>query len=497
MSINANYLVALPPRTITGGSSDLQTNGMVLTESELLPADKPAMSFASASAVSEVFGAESDEALFAQQYFTGITNQQKTPSALVVGRRVASDCAAWVRSAALTVKLADLKKIKDGAITVEVNGKDVAATGIDLSAATSLSQVATLIAAKVTGTTGAYNSDLNEITLTTSTKGADATLSFGKSPASGTDLATLLGFTEDAGAVLSQGTKAMTVTANMDAIANVTRNWTQFTTLTEITEAETAQAYAAWADVDDDYVFVFWSTDSKMENALTKDATIAATLGAYNTTLALYCETVDAAAAVVSFPATIKWDANQGMKVLFGKAASGIAATVTSEQVAETLDDLRVNYVGQFATRNADFTFFNRGVLTGTQYGFYDTLIGVIWLRAKMQRSCMDGFSSVNRVPYNQKGYALIDAWISDPIREAKTVGVIDEGVKLSDSQKAQITQEVGEDISDTLYSNGYWFGIEDPTASVRAERGTPVMNCYFCYGGSVQKIDMPVTAVL
>ena len=121
----------------------------------------------------------------------------------------------------------------------------------------------------------------------------------------------------------------------------------------------------------------------------------------------------------------------------------------------------------------------------------------MIWLRAKIQRACMDGFSSVNRVPYTQKGYALIDAWISDPIREAKTAGVIDEGVKLSDAQKAQITQEVGEDISDTLFSNGYWFGIEDPASNVRAERGSPSVSLYYTYAGSVQKLEMPVTAVL
>ena len=498
MSINANYLVSLPPRTITGGSSDLQTNGMVLTTSALIPADKPAMSFVSASAVAAVFGAESAEAVFAQQYFTGLVNQQKTPDALIIGRLVSEDSAAWVRSAPISAKLAELKKVTDGAITFEVNGKEVKATGISFAAATSLSEVASLIAAKVTGTAGAYNSDLGEITLTTTTKGENATLSFGAAPASGTDLAALLGFTEDAGAVLSQGSKALSISANLDKICNVTRNWTQFTTLEEVTDEETAQAFAAWAVGEyDDYVYVFWSSDDKMTNQLTIDATIAKTLSSYSTTFALYCKTNAAAATVIAYPATIKWDANQGMKVLFGKQVTGVPAIVTDETIASTLDDLKVSYIGEFATRNATFTIFNRGAMMGSKYGFYDAAIGMIWLRAKIQRACMDGFSSVNRVPYNEKGYALIDAWISDPIREAKKVGVIDEGVSLSDSQKAQITQEVGEDISDTLYSNGYWFGIEDPASNVRAERGSPSVSLYFTYAGSVQKLEMPVTAVL
>lgn len=498
MSINASYLVSLPPRTITGGSSDLQTNGMVLTDSQLIPADKPAMSFVSAAAVAAVFGADSAEAAFAQQYFTGLINQQKAPSALIVGRLITEAAPAWLRSATLTAKLADLKKITDGALTIEVNGTEEKATGISLANAGSLSDVAAIIAEKVTGMTGAYNSDLSEIILTTEATGAEATISFATAPESGTDLASLLGLTEAAGAVISQGSKALTPAANLDAICNVTRNWTQFTTIAEVTDEETAKAYAAWAAGDsDDYVFVFWSSDDKMTNQLTADATIAKALSGYSTTFAFYCKTNAAAAAIVAYPATIKWDATQGMKVLFGKKVTGVPAIVTTESAAAALDALKVSYIGDFATRNADFQIFNRGAMMGSKYGFLDAAIGMIWLRAKIQRACMDGFSSVNRVPYNEKGYALIDAWISDPIREAKNVGVIDEGVKLSDAQKAQIAQEVGEDISDTLFSNGYWFGIEDPAANVRAERGSPTVSLYFAYAGSVQKLEMPVTAVL
>lgn len=497
MSINANYLVALPPHTITGGSSDLQTNGLVLTESELLPADKPAVSYVSASAVSAVFGAESDEAKFAQQYFTGLTNQQKAPNALIIARRISADAAAWIRSAPLTVTLANLKKVTDGAIKITVGADEISATGIDFSDIASFSDAANVLAAKVTGTVGSYNSDTGAITLTTEATGDGAVITYATASSEGTDIAALLGFTKDAGAVISQGVDAMTISENMDAICGVTRNWTQFTTIKEVTDEADAKAYAAWADTDDDYAYVFWSSDTKMCDQLTQESTVASKLTGYNTTICVFCEDYLTAATVVAYPATIKWDANQGMKVLFGKTASNISAAVTDETVASNLDSLKVTYCGEFATRNAEFSFFNRGAMMGTMYGFFDAFIGMAWLRSCIQRSCMDGFASVNRVPYNQRGYAMIDAWISDCIISAKNVGVIDEGVSLSESQKAQITQEVGEDISKDLFSNGYWFGIEDPASNVRAERGTPQMYFYFCYGGSIQKIEMPVTAVL
>lgn len=99
MTIPASHIVSVSPRVISGGSADLETNGMVLTKSALLPSSQPAMEFSSASAVSALFGAESDEAIFAQQYFTGVNNSQKSINTLVIGRYVASDAPAWVRGA--------------------------------------------------------------------------------------------------------------------------------------------------------------------------------------------------------------------------------------------------------------------------------------------------------------------------------------------------------------------------------------------------------------
>lgn len=498
MSINASYLVSLTPRVLSGGSADLETNGMVLTSTYLVPTSAPAMSFTSAKAVADVFGAASPEAKFAQQYFTGLTNQAQAPKALIVGLNMQTEMAAWIQSASITATLSELKAVSDGALTINIDGSPVTATGIDLSEAQSLSEVATTVAAKLTGTTGAYNSDLNAFIFTTSKTGATASVGYATSGTGGTDLSSMLGLTQAAGAVLSPGVAAMTPAQNLDAIVAVTANWSQFTTLAEVTEKETAEAYAAWADVSNDYVYIFWSTDSKMTRQTTQSSTIAATLqNTYNCTVMLYTESNDAAAAALAYPATIKWDQEQGMKVLFGKSATGIAASVTDETVAATLDALRVSYVGQFATRNAEFSFFNRGETASSMYGFYDTLIGMIWLRAKIQRACMDGFSTVSRVPYNAKGYTLIKAWISDPIRAAKTVGVIDTGLALSDSQKAQITQEVGQDISNELFTNGYYLQVDDPEANVRAQRGSPVMSLYITYAGSVQKIAMPVTATI
>lgn len=499
MSIPAKYLVAVTPRTITAGVSGLETNGMVLTKSERIPADQPALIFTSASTVSDYFGPEADETMFAQQYFTGLTNSQRAPKRLIFGRRVDAEAAAWIRGGATGAKLADLKAVKNGDFTIKINGSEKTVSSVDLSSATSLSDVATKVATAITGVTGAYDSNSGTFTFTTETKGESASVEYAAAPSAGTDLATMLGLTKASGAILSQGAAARTIAADLDTIIAVTANWSQFTTLWEVTEAEEADAFAAWADIDDDYVYVFWSSDKNMTDQLTQADTIAAGLvDKYNVVMSVYAEDFSTAAFCVAYPATIKWDQYQGMKVIFGKAASGLETTVVTESVAAALDAIRVSYVGSFATRNDQFTFANRGALSADTYGFYDVLIGSIWLRSNLQTSIMNGFASVNRVPYNERGYTIIRAWCQDPINAALNVGVIDAGITLSESQKAQILQETGdENAASDIQTKGFYLFVQDPGATARANRESPVMGLYYAYAGSVQRVELPVTSVL
>lgn len=499
MSIPASFICSVTPRTISAGASDLETNGMVLTKCDQLPADIPAVVFGSASAVSAYFGPEADETVFAQQYFTGLTNQQKAPTSLVIARRIDADAPAWLRGGEFSGDLAALKKITDGALTVTIDGTEQKAASIDLSSATSLSDVASRIATALTTAEGSYDSNTKSFRFTSKTKGESSTITYGKAGDAGTDLSALLRLTQAAGAVLSQGAAAMTEAENLDRVCAVTANWSQFTTLWEVTEAEEAKAFSAWADIDDDFVYVFWSSDRNMTSTLTQGSTVAAALSDLcNCTFCIFASNALAAAFAIAYPATIKWDAAQGMKVIFGKAASGLTPEVTDQSEAEALDALKVSYVGQFATRNDEFTFANRGALTGSMYGFYDVLIGSIWLRSKLQTSIMNGFASVNRAPYNETGYTMLRSWCQDPINAALKVGVIDPGVSLSESQKSQIQQETGDaEAASDIQSKGYCLRIQDPEASVRAQRGSPVLALYYAYGGSIQKADLPVTAVL
>lgn len=491
MSINANRLVSIQPRVISGGSADLETNGLVLSASDLIPAGTPALEFTTARAVGEYFGAESPEYDFAAQYFAGANNQQKGISTLWIGRRIATAASAMLIGAKLTQDLAALKTITAGSLTLTIGGTQKKATTLDLGAATSLSDVATKLGAAIGNNVSVeYNAGQQNFIIRTTETGANASITV----ATGSS-ADPLGLSVDAGAYASAGSDALTPSANMDAICTVTRNWVGFTTLDLATE-EDALAFAEWADIDDDYVYFDWALDARMLSASTSANTKAAKLQSYNCAAAMYGDAQDVA-FMLAIGASIDWNREQGIKTWFAKTTSGINPRILDDQTAEVLDDLRCNYYGKFAARNSNFRLMNRGILTGKLYGFIDVLYGMIWFKSKIQTSVMDGMAAVNRAPYNERGYGLIEAWLVDPIAAARKNGVIDTGMLLSASQNAQITNEVGEDISRDLYSKGYWYVIRDPEASVRAERGSPDIALYYTYAGSVQKVEMPLTAVI
>ena len=498
MSISASHIVQMSSRVLSGGSSDLETNGMLLTKNALIPTSQPAMLFSSAEAVADMFGATSKEAVFAQQYFVGCTNQQKAVSTLVIGRRIDEDAPAWIRGGQISADLTAFKAVTEGTLTITINGEAKSVQSLDLSEATSLSEVAVMVAEALTGVTGSYDSNLKSFTFTTEKGGVDATVTYAGASESGTDLSAMLCLTQDAGAVLSQGADAKTEAEDLNAICTVTRNWVGFTTLWE-TEKEEAEAYAAWADASgDDYCYIDWSLDNNLTSQLTQSTTKAAGLeDIYNCSATLYGDAQDAA-FVLGVGASIAWNRTQGMKTWFAKTASGITPRVTDESTADALEAIRCNYMGEFATRNAEFNFFNRGTLTSTQYGFIDVLYGSIYLRNSIQRSCMDGFKNVNRAPYNARGEALIRAWAQDPINVCLTNGVIDTGLELSESQKQQILQETNDEtVTQELFTKGYWLGITMPAANLRADRQSPTISLFYTYAGSIQRVEFEIATVI
>lgn len=489
MAIPARQIVDVTPRVINAGVPDLAMSGLLLTKNALCI--YPDMSFSSATAVGAYFGYDSDEYKAALKYFMGYDNAFKRPDTLKFARRIDVDVAGELIGGS-AAKLSDLKAITAGSFSIDVDGTTVNVTGLDLSSATTQSDVAAALQAKITGTTVTYNSNLNAFIVVSATTGENSSVSV----ATGTS-ADALGLSSATGAVAQTGMAAMSEDANMTAIARADGNWVSFTTLYSADDDEII-ALAEWTNNQKVEYAYFPYTDSQGDTVPSNQNNLPNVLkNADYDGVVLIFGIVDHAVAAMSIWASVDWNRYNGLPTMAFRSQNGLAASVTDETIAENLLSMNVNYYGRYASRVEDFTFFYNGKLVGGDFGFIDAYIGNIWLRNALQNAILNGLQQVARTPYTDAGYNQIRAWCLDPINRGLNNGVIQAGLNLSEAQKAQLYNEIGQDVSEQIYTDGYFLLVEDPGAQARVERETPVCGLWYTYGGAVQKIELPATVIL
>ena len=491
MAIPASHIASVQPRVMSGGGADLEMNGLLLSKSSLIPTSSPVLEFTSARSVGDYFGTDSVEYRAASVYFAGYQNKSSAPRAFLIGRRIDQEVHAWLRSAPFTKSLASLQAITDGGLTIKTGGSQIL-TQINLSGATSLSMIASRIQAKlISGVTCTYSS-LNKC-FTFQTKGS--VIEYAQSPASGTDLAVLLGLTEETGAVLSPGSSALDTESQMAALRKHSENWVSFTTAWEA-DADEMETWAAWANDHHGWLYVPWTTQAATTR-LTSPSDPASRLKAsgYDHTAIVY-GSLEYSMFIMGAIASVAWLRANGAITFAFKRQNGLAAWVNDESSASVLEKRNCNYFGNFSTRNQDFVFLYPGCLSASDYGFIDPYINSVWLNNRIQ-AALQGLSRSGRVPYTDRGFTMIRSWLMDPVNAAINNAVIEPGISLSEAQRSELMNEAGLDIASELETQGYYIQIKDPGAPVRARRESPVVSLWYTYGGSVQKIEIASPAVL
>ncbi|HCL5399607.1 MULTISPECIES: DUF2586 family protein [Citrobacter] len=108
--------------------------------------------------------------------------------------------------------IAKFTAVSDGALKLTIDGTEKSITAVDLSAVTTLAQVATALQTKLsTLATVTWDDANSKFQVTTLTTGAAATITVTSAASSGTDLGPLLKLTSAAGATVAQGTDGASV----------------------------------------------------------------------------------------------------------------------------------------------------------------------------------------------------------------------------------------------------------------------------------------------
>lgn len=492
MSIPASDIVVVNPGVVSSGGNPLALNGVIVSKNAYIPTNS-VISFASADAVSSFFGPSSTEYSLAQTYFLGFDNSTAKPGTLYFAPFVDTARASWLQSGSLSGMTLTALQALSGVLTVTVNGTAKTSSTINLSAATSFSNAATLIQAGFTtpGFTVSWDAVKAAFIFTNSTTGSASTLTY----ASGTLSAGLL-LTAATGALLSQGDDVDTPATCMDMVKSKTQNWVSFMTMWEPVTADKT-AFAVWTNAQNQrYAYVVWDTDGQaIVNGSTTSFGYIAKTAAYDGVVPVY-NTAALAAFVLGSIGSIDFSRKNGRITAAFKSQSGFTATVTDQQIATNLLANGYSFYGTYATANDSFTFLYNGQMTG-KWKWLDTFVDQVYLNSQFQLALMDLLTSVKSIPYNEAGYSLIRAAMLDPIQSALNFGSIRAGVSLSNSQKAQVNQAAGLDVSTIIEQQGYYLQVLDPGAQVRGNRGTPVVNFFYTDGGAVHKISVASVDIL
>ncbi len=340
-----------------------------------------------------------------------------------------------------------------------------------------------------------FSSVNNTFTITSGTVGEEGSVSFADG-----SIAEIMNLTKSSGATLSAGENANnTLTNCLNTITQKFQNFVTFTSLFEPTDDQAVEM-GTWASNNANqgtmYLYVCWDSDPnnlvQSYNDTITDKLKALNIGATTVTFGTYKE----CAFIMGAAASVDYSQTNGTITFAFKAQNGLGATINDTTDHDTLLNRGLNFIGNYATRNDQFVFLYNGQMLG-EWAWIDAYLNAVWLCNALQVQIMAGFKANRRVPYTESGYSIIRSWCRDVINRGLNNGVIDTGMSLSETQKTNLIQELGGDYSDEITNNGYYLQVVDVSATERQHRESPKCNLIYCYAGSVQKLNLPVVAVV
>jgi hypothetical protein len=499
-AISIDKLIPVTSNVVNSGFTGVTLAGLYLTTNDNIPINSTniVLSFTSAELVGNYFGMSSPEYLASVKYFTSYTTKVKTPPFILFARRVNANTSAWIRSGTAPV-LTALQSITSGAMTFNFNGTTQALTAVNLSTATSFSQVAGIIQTKlqvdIPTATVVYDSTLQAFI-------ADDGLSTGASTityCASTPLADAMKMTATTGAVLSQASTALSVAANMALVTTITTNWAGISTIYDAASTSPyteALDIAAWVTGQNKkYYYTMWSQESNLL-IVGNTSNISPILESaqYDNLFPVY-GTTDHASFFMGIVASIDYNRQNGTISIASKSQAGLLPSCTTDTEYDALVEKKFNFYGKFSAR-AETYFFSE---TGKSYGdlaWLDNIANNIWLDDQLQNVIATLFQNSGKIPNNAKGYQTLKSALNDAMQQATFNGVAETGNLFDGTVTSVLTAQAGYDITPQLTSKGYVIQVVPVTASQRGTRTPPTTNIWYSNGGSINSLPINVTYV-
>ncbi|KVP40839.1 DUF3383 domain-containing protein [Burkholderia ubonensis] len=398
---------------------------LILGASSFIDTNERLRSYGSIDAVAADAGTNSPEYFAAALAF----NQVPQPQSVCIGRWAKTATAGSLRGGVLSAAQQDItvwKAITTGAFNITIDGTAKSVTTLDFSAQTNLNGVATVINAKLTGATIAWNG--SQFVVTSSTTGANSKVSYATAPGSGADISAMLALTSGLagtpadGIVPEQPVEAAAIF--LDRFAN------QFLGLEFADASITDDQHVAVANLIEANQRHLYGITTQNPQVLdsTVSTDIASKLKALKlkyTILQYSSSTPYAISSLLGRLLTVNFNGNNTTITLMFKQEPSVAAEQLTSTQANALQAKNCNV---FVNYSNDTSIIQYGV---TPSGlFADSVYNAIWFRIRIETDVYNLlYQSPTKIPQTDGGNAQIAAKISSSCDAAVNNGYLAPGV--------------------------------------------------------------------
>lgn len=433
----------------------------LFTTNALFPIDT-VLEFTSALDVANYAGSTSAEAKIATAYFGWVSKSITAPKKISF-MRYALDAATapTLRSTQELTALATLQAVTSGSMIINMGGLAYTISSLDFSSATSYSDIATALETAInenltggdlfTAATVQYDAETTSFILTGGASG-DYVMSYATTASTGTDISGLIGWSEATEPIISNGTEAETLTDVLNLAIELSNNFATYAFVNTELTVENVGLIGAWNTAQNyEYMFCGDVTNDNYESIIEEAKKYSGLAINYNIT----ANTLPAYLMPATILAATDYDNVNGTVNYMYQQFPNQAVTVDTNELANTLDPLFINYNGQTQKAGQKIEFYQDGFLAdGTDMAVY---ANEIWLKDAMITEILNLEIALNKIPANDDGLAQIEGILQGVIDEALNNGVIMPGKPLTNTQKAYITQITGDNTAwQTVQLNGY-----------------------------------------
>lgn len=195
-SIPIDFVASVTPAVVSAGGDGVDVVGLLLTTNTTVPVGS-VESFATPDAVADYFGSGSPEYAFAVKYFAGYDSSPQKPAVLRMAQFPLAGVPPYLQGGALATALSALTALAAGTIKLTVNGSLVTSGSVNLSTATSYSDVAARVQTALNYADASFTGSITGNVLTVSAIASGAL-------AVGQPLSDLLGNTPAGATIVSQ-----------------------------------------------------------------------------------------------------------------------------------------------------------------------------------------------------------------------------------------------------------------------------------------------------